>query len=1110
MTPCPKCQAQNPDEQRFCINCGAVLKSDTVQFLKSELPDSPPTMPLVESSVAEVEDASFAKPDFKALVSRIKDLNKRARQYFLEFVSRSNRTSTSKQRQSSPFVKNRNGTGAFVPLLQTFRFVHEPIGPSSTTRFIGRQNEMESLAERILFSEGGSFLVTGYRGVGKTSYVNQVIRKLEEALPWAESFLGKSELVDVYLNVARPVQPSEIMHHIIRQLHDRLVEKGIYELLDRDLQDALTVAYHRTSVNMARKLAESSEKTFGLSEASLGATWMKAAVKMSANTKRSRTQNYEISYLGYDDKAAEHDLIHICRRLVNGYVRPSTTGSLLKTLISGRQSERIHLKIIFVFDELDKLEEFTELTSANQKPVIDQILGALKNLFTTSGVTFVFVAGKDLQERWLDDVGKGDSVYESVFSYDRYLPCLWADVDAICDKLVDNPILQGRQVYDEFKQFLAFKGRGIPRRIIRTFNEYVEWREERPVLTFSPLSLRRIRFFAGLQKVLNAHEKRLFGESHEEVLGTQSDKRRLGVYYLIDWILRQGTSEFTRNQVLTASKRLSAKIALAEEIAPNVADDILKILLDNDYIQEIGNTLDRVVMADPNNPPAIIEKRYRLTPRRLVEFGGAEIESDPSFDLPVDTIRPDRRSGVSQIGKYKVVGTVGSGGMGIVYEAVDANNGRRVAIKMMTDQLRQEFELRARFEREAMIMSELSHPNIVRLYDWDKDNDQVYIVMEFLDGPRLDDLIKTQGKLSLELTVAIFRPVLEAINYTHQKGFLRHDIKPSNIKITSAGRVCIFDFGITRPKSSDSTSSMFQTMSGVIIGTAMFMAPEQFMNARVDERSDIYSLGVVLYNMVTGKFPFGNASSFADHAKGSPIPPSQYAALPKSVENVILTCLEKDPERRFQSVGELLDVFNKATHDVPQIDLKAAIAELGQRAREIAVMDDMATLAPTSKFVLPMSSEIAPRTMMEIDRVPPVPGSDSNTGAERIPLGVSERGRFLELEDRGHVFVGGTPRITLLSGISENVDFHLSGSHNGYRLEEKTTFGRSSANLIVIRSDKVSRYQGQFYLEGEHWLVEDFNSNRGTFVNGARIGARRILQNGDKIGIGDFVFVFEH
>lgn len=1081
-----------------------MLKSDDGQY--SELPDT--IRPGVSSGSIR-KNTYFSKPDFKALVSRINLLIRKIGEYRSRLPSHTNNRST---RQVSPFVKNRDGGGISVPLLQTFRFVHEPIGSSSAARFIGRQSEMESLAERILFSEGGSFLVTGYRGVGKTSYVNQVIKKLEEALPWAQPLIGKSELVNVYLNVARPVQPSEIMHHIIRQLHDRLVEKGIYQLLDRNLQDALTLAYHRTSVNMARKLAESSERSFGFTEASIGADWMKAAVKMSMNSKRSQTQNYEISYLGYDDKAAEHDLIHICRRLVNGYLKPLTTGTRLKNILTGQQADRIHLKIIFVFDELDKLEECTELTSANQKPVIDQILGALKNLFTTSGVTFVFVAGKDLQERWLDDVGKGDSVYESVFSYDRYLPCLWADVDAICDQLVDIPTYQSRQVYDEFKQFLAFKGRGIPRRIIRTFNEYVEWNDNRPVLTFSPLSLRRIRFFAGLQSVLKAHEKALFGNSHEEILGTQSDKRRLGVYYLIDWILRQGTSEFTRNHVLTASKRLSAKIALAEEIAPSVADDILQILLDNDYIQEIGNTLNRVLMGGPDDPAAVVEKRYKLTPRRLVEFGGVEIETDPTFVLPKDSIDPYRSSEVSQIGKYKVVRSVGQGGMGVVYEAVDANNGRRVAIKTITDNVVHD-EIRARFEREAMIMSELDHPNIVRFYEWDKDNERVYIVMEFLDGPTLETVIRTHGKLSLELALAIFRPILSATDYMHRKGFVRHDIKPSNIKITSAGRVCILDFGITRPTSANPRIlSKFETMAGGIFGTPMFMAPEQLKEEHADERSDIYSLGIVLYNMLTGKFPFRNASSIRElvdiQINELPIPPSRYAALPASVEELILKCLERDPNERFQTAKGLFNALNEMTviHDVLQVDLKLAVAELGQKVRDVAAMDQMVTAVPASPVDFPVSTEVRPR---RLSRQPDsLSRMDSGVGPEAE--GLSDTVRLIERRDYVPEVQTIISRITLLVGTKEEIDFNLSASESGFRLENKTTFGRSSENLIVIRDDKISRYHGQFYVEGEHWFVEDFNSNRGTYVNGARILARRILRTGDQIGIGDFLFGFEH
>jgi serine/threonine protein kinase/Cdc6-like AAA superfamily ATPase len=971
------------------------------------------------------------------------------------------------------------GAGASVPLKKSFRFVHEPISRSSECRFVGRNNEMESLVERILFSEGGSFLVTGYRGVGKTSFINQVIRKLEEALPWAERFIGKTDLIDVYLNIARPVQSSEIMHYIIRQLYARLVEKGIYPLLDVNLQDALTLSYHRTSLNMARKLAESSEKSFGFNEASIGADWMRAAVKMSLSSKRNRSQNYEISYLGYDDRAAEYDLIYICRRLIEGYLRSLTKKEILKNLFLGTHGERVRLKIIFVFDELDKLEEFTDLVSNNQKPVIDQILGALKNLFTTSGVSFVFVAGKDLQERWLEDVGKGDSVYESVFSYDRYLPCLWADVDSICDGLIDGPLLPDRKIYDEFKQFLAYKGRGIPRRIIREFNQYVEWNGDRPVLAFSPSILRRIRFFAGLQIILKKHEKRLFGEAHEDVLGTLSDKRRLGVYYLLDWILRQGSSEFTGNSILLASKRLNAKIALAEEIAPNVAHDIIEILLNDDYIQEVHDPLNQVLMGDAQSPP-LAEMRYRLTPRRLVELGGADIDSDPGFALPVDPTVPVGRTPITHLGKYKILKTVGTGGMGVVYEAYDEHTGRRVAIKMVDDEIANA-EIRARFEREAMIMAELNHPNIVRLYDWGK-GEHVYIVMEFLDGPTLGEIIKTQGGLTMDLALTIFEPIVEAIQYVHQQGFVRNDIKPNNIKLTSTGRICIIDFGTTRPKKADrQLLSNFVSTTGSIVGTPVFMAPEQFLGSKADERSDIYSLGIVLYNMLTGKWPFDLTGSVVDIFKGKSegllVPPSRYVPLPWPVEELILKCLQSDPNKRFQNAGELLVGLHDVTRDVHKTDLKSVASRLDKRIREVEAINHEVTAKPAAP-------------------------ADFSISLGRSAHEKSETG---ETTIVSHAI----PRITLFMGSAVNIDFKLSRAESSYCLERKTTFGRSSENLIVMRDEKISRYHGQFDFEEKRWFVEDFNSNGGTYVNGERIDKRRVLKTGDRVAIDEFVFVFE-
>jgi serine/threonine-protein kinase len=654
-----------------------------------------------------------------------------------------------------------------VPLRQSFRFIHEPVSARSPAQFVGRQTEIESLADRILFSEGGSFLVTGYRGVGKTSFVNQVIRKLEDEAPRATPVLGDTEIVDVYLNVARPMQPSEMMHHVIRRLNDRIVERGIYEHLDDDLRDALKLAYDRTSVNMARKVAEASERSFGVNEASLGGDWMKAAMKLSWTSKRSRSSNYETSYLGYDDKAAEHDVISLSRRLAAGYSKRASRLERVWRALRRGSPRRRRLKIIFVFDELDKLEEFTVATAddkAPQKPAIDVIIGSLKNLFTTSGVSFIFVAGKDLQERWLEDVGRGDSVYESVFAYDKYLPCLWSDVGSICDAFVDRGDGLGAypaQIFDAFKKYLTYRGRGIPRRIIRTFNQYVEWDDNQPSLRFAAHDVRRVRFFAGLQSVVDAHERTLFGESLEEFSGTQSDKRRLGVYYLIDWILGRGTIDFTLKDVLEASRRLSVKIALAEEIAPRVAEDILSVLVEADYIQVARKNLTQVFIQPATGD---VQKRYRVSPRRLVEMGGDRdgAEADVLVGLSAKDVFAERERMPQSVASFRIIREIGRGGMGVVYEGIDEHHGQRVAVKVLNDSLTSQGDLAKRFEREAMILKSLEHPNIVRLVAWGREALRLYIAMEFLDGVTVEEVIRRSGRLPLDVVVAIAEPVARA------------------------------------------------------------------------------------------------------------------------------------------------------------------------------------------------------------------------------------------------------------------------------------------------------------------------------------------------------------
>lgn len=313
-------------------------------------------------------------------------------------------------------------------------------------RFVGREYDLDSFVERLLFSDGGSFLITGYRGVGKTSFINQVIARLKEARDWAEAIEPHTDIqvVDVQLNLARALQPAELMHHIVRRLYETLVELDALPQLPSKLQAELQLAHDRTSFNMTRKLASSLERNLGFPDLGVEAGWGKLTLKGLVSNKRTTSRNDELAFLGYDDRAAEHDVIRLSQLLVRGVPRTSDSGQtwLRRLLGRDRPEQRLRFKLIFVFDELDKLDESPALSTTRNAPVrpdasngadegptpeavrsaIEDLLSSLKTLFTTSGISFIFVAGKDLQERWQDDVGRGDSVFDSVFSYHKYMP----------------------------------------------------------------------------------------------------------------------------------------------------------------------------------------------------------------------------------------------------------------------------------------------------------------------------------------------------------------------------------------------------------------------------------------------------------------------------------------------------------------------------------------------------------------------------------------------------------------------------------------------------------------------------------------------------------------
>lgn len=259
--------------------------------------------------------------------------------------------------------------------------------------------------------------------------------------------------------------------------------------------------------------------------------------------------------------------------------------------------------------------------------------------------------------------------------------------------------------------------------------------------------------------------------------------------------------------------------------------------------------------------------------------------------------------------RYEIVSKIGAGGMSDVYKAKDHVLGRFVAIKVLRTEFSEDRTFVAKFRTEAQSAAGLEHPNIVNIYDVGSEDGLYFIVMEYVEGITLKTYIEKKGQLTFKESVSIAIQVARGIEAAHNKQITHRDIKPQNIIISTEGKVKVTDFGIARAASSN-------TISSDVMGSVHYSSPEQARNGFVDGRSDIYSLGIVMYEMVTGRVPFDGDTTVAvaiQHLQEEITPPSTYASnLPISLEKIILKCTQKNPDRRYQTIEDLLADLRKS------------------------------------------------------------------------------------------------------------------------------------------------------------------------------------------------------
>ena len=340
----------------------------------------------------------------------------------------------------------------------------------------------------------------------------------------------------------------------------------------------------------------------------------------------------------------------------------------------------------------------------------------------------------------------------------------------------------------------------------------------------------------------------------------------------------------------------------------------------------------------------------------------------------------------TKLGPYEILGPLGTGGMGEVYRARDARLGRDVAIKVLPADRLSDQAQRVRFVREARAASALDHPNIVTIHEIESEGGVDFIVMELVAGRNLRTLIPGQG-LPIPEVLRIAIPLADAVAAAHAAGIVHRDLKPANVMVTPQGVVKVLDFGLAKLMRNERVGPEETTAEakegplsqpGAVAGTFGYMSPEQARGETVDARSDVFSFGLLLYEMVTGRRPFGGGSSaemLAALLKEQPKPPSELVAdVPKELERIIQRCLRKEPGRRFQHMG---DVKVELQELKEESDSQASAPAGWARCTAPVIPASAATWR--SRFFLRIDSRMRPSASASCGRPEPPPPSTTPT-----------------------------------------------------------------------------------------------------------------------------------
>jgi len=488
-------------------------------------------------------------------------------------------------------------------------------------------------------------------------------------------------------------------------------------------------------------------------------------------------------------------------------------------------------------------------------------------------------------------------------------------------------------------------------------------------------------------------------------------------------------------------------------------------------------------------------------------------------------------------GRYKIDELLGHGGMSAVYKASDPNLKRNVAIKLIHSHFSNDNDFIRRFQTEAASVAALHHPNIVQVYDFDNDGENYYMVMEHIPGEtlqeHLDFLRKTGEKLPINRSVRIILDVCEALGYAHEKEIIHRDVKPANIMLDDQGRTILMDFGLVKILNATS-----HTATGAIIGTARYMPPEIIRNEMPDNRSDIYSLGVTFYQMLSGDLPFHADSVISLMMKHlhDPIPDlnASNPNIPKRLVQIVNKAMKKDRDKRYASANQMADdlrrflstletvsvssVFSSSQMEIPLGYLKLKLADGSRHEFQVSKSEVTIGRSPASDIIVQDEKMSRTHARFEFDaegRVKIVDTESTNgvkvngikvteaviTSRDTIQIGDSE----FQFEPVSATNKGATTVESVIEPDHTLVELKPTKELNDSKKDrivvttpektwevllddtvEEISIGRGKNNDVVINHPSVSRTHARLIRDHQAFKLEDTNSINGLIVRGKR------------------------